>query len=388
MISGLGKAIREYPYQATEVIRWWLFGPILPPSPQEGEVLPWTTTHGFFLEMGGFVLCEDGRRAAHTLSGKEFFDLINNKDIDIPSITEDDIRDRCKGDYLTKGAIVIQTTWFVFQCASRWSAGLPVTELEVTTLGFAMLNSITYALWWDKPQNIGIPIYLNAKRAGGRVDVGLSVPDSGTVQHSLDTPTGSQDTSNVDAEDSALGLFSHIFPQQSPARKFFMQHHWREHNNPLFIFLHLHYNLIRSVLIHDSSLIEEHPKRFIFGVFVGFLFGLVHLIPSLLHGLTLTSRFMWLWRGSAIAMIAIPLIYPVLMHIFEADVFTSEFDDEKSTTSKQERAMRALAMVIIFCVYFKLASRPVIAFLALESLRQLPPEALQTVSWVFLIPHV
>lgn len=55
--------------------------------------------------------------------------------------------------------------------------GLPITELEAMTLGFAMLNSIMYTLRWDKPQNIRIPIYLNARRAGDKVNVVLSVSD-------------------------------------------------------------------------------------------------------------------------------------------------------------------------------------------------------------------
>lgn len=70
---GPGKAIREYPHHAIEVIHQWLFGLTLPPPPQEGEILSLTTTHGFFLEMGRFDLCEDGRRPACTLPGKEIW---------------------------------------------------------------------------------------------------------------------------------------------------------------------------------------------------------------------------------------------------------------------------------------------------------------------------
>ncbi len=39
----------------------------------------------------------------------------------------------------------------------------PLAELELVTLGFAVLNGITYALWWDKPQNVGVPVYLDTR---------------------------------------------------------------------------------------------------------------------------------------------------------------------------------------------------------------------------------
>ncbi|KAF9474833.1 hypothetical protein BDN70DRAFT_779290, partial [Pholiota conissans] len=64
---------------------------------------------------------------------------------------EEDIKDRSKGDAISKAFVLLQTMWFIAQCISRWLAKLPVTELEVVTLAFAMLNIITYALWWHKP---------------------------------------------------------------------------------------------------------------------------------------------------------------------------------------------------------------------------------------------
>ncbi|KAF9474062.1 hypothetical protein BDN70DRAFT_842810, partial [Pholiota conissans] len=132
----------------------------------------WTITHGFFLQMGGFMLSEDGR-AIHILidgSHQEIpnkLQLIHNiKEgiISPPRITEEDIQDRSKGDIISKAIIILQTMWFIVQCIARWSQHLPLTELEIVTLGFAMLNGITYALWWNKPQNVGCPVFLERER--------------------------------------------------------------------------------------------------------------------------------------------------------------------------------------------------------------------------------
>ncbi|KAF9474057.1 hypothetical protein BDN70DRAFT_962619 [Pholiota conissans] len=116
----------------------------------------WTLTHGFFLQMGGFMLCEDGK-PVQTLRGgnspRGIIYYIRNGTILPPKITKDDIQDRSKGDTISKALIILQTTWFAVQCIARWSQRLPVTELEVVTLAYALLNGITYALWWKKPQN-------------------------------------------------------------------------------------------------------------------------------------------------------------------------------------------------------------------------------------------
>ncbi|KAF9473982.1 hypothetical protein BDN70DRAFT_816451, partial [Pholiota conissans] len=123
----------------------------------------WTMAHAFFLQMGGFVMSEGGK-PFRTLyirrSSSDLIDCIRKGVIDPPRITEEDIQDRSKGDAISKALIILQTTWFIAQCIARWAERLPVTELEIITLGFALLNGITYALWWNKPQNVNRPVFL------------------------------------------------------------------------------------------------------------------------------------------------------------------------------------------------------------------------------------
>jgi len=69
-------------------------------------------------------------------------------------ITEKALQDRSKGDTLSKGFAVLQTGWFILQSIARKSQSLPVTELEIVTLAFAILNFATYALWWNKPLDV------------------------------------------------------------------------------------------------------------------------------------------------------------------------------------------------------------------------------------------
>lgn len=85
-----------------------------------------------------------------------------------------DIEDKSKGDWISKFFVLIQTTWFIVQCLARWAIHLPVTELEVVTLAYAVQNIFIYSLWWNKPQSLSVPyrLYLEKDREhSGKLEV-------------------------------------------------------------------------------------------------------------------------------------------------------------------------------------------------------------------------
>ncbi|KAF8950662.1 hypothetical protein BDZ97DRAFT_1687152 [Flammula alnicola] len=121
----------------------------------------WTKTHGYFLQMGGFMLFEGNTRKG-VLSHRTLEALLEEDKIKFPNITEEEIQDRSKGDALSKTLVIGQTTWFIAQCISRKAQGLVTTELELVTLGFAVLNAFMYYFWWNKPLGVrtSVPVYL------------------------------------------------------------------------------------------------------------------------------------------------------------------------------------------------------------------------------------
>ncbi|KAF8878998.1 hypothetical protein CPB84DRAFT_1852236 [Gymnopilus junonius] len=121
----------------------------------------WTKTHAFFLVMGGFMLYENNQ-PIRTLEYREFEELLEQEKIDWPSITEEEINDKSKGDYLSKAAVLLQTSWFIAQCIVRGRYRLAVTELEVMTLAFTAITIVIYSLWWHKPLDIrvAVPVHL------------------------------------------------------------------------------------------------------------------------------------------------------------------------------------------------------------------------------------
>jgi len=96
----------------------------------------------------------DGEIPLHPLTPEKINDLVGEGYIDFPDITEKEIKDRSKGDVLSKSLVILQTGWFVVQCIARAIEHLPVTELELVTVAFATLNFVTYVFWWNKPLNV------------------------------------------------------------------------------------------------------------------------------------------------------------------------------------------------------------------------------------------
>ncbi|KAF8641312.1 hypothetical protein AX16_010091 [Volvariella volvacea WC 439] len=159
----------------TWAIRQWIMARRIA---RDNEDRRWTETHGFFIQMGGLVRCvtKDENTTYKVLHAPhDPQDKASWEDIKIPRIPEKEIQDHGKGDLLAKAIVVIQTTWFVVQCIARKAQGLALTEIELVTLAFAALNVITYALWWNKPLNVGYPIYF--KEDGERVDGPLAEID-------------------------------------------------------------------------------------------------------------------------------------------------------------------------------------------------------------------
>ena len=104
----------------------------------------------------------DGDERKGVLTHDMLRDLLQEGEIALPTITEEEIKDRSKADGLAKGIAVLQTTWFIFQCLSRPAQGLIITEIELITLAIAALNGISYFLWWNKPLDVKccVPVHL------------------------------------------------------------------------------------------------------------------------------------------------------------------------------------------------------------------------------------
>ena len=112
------------------------------------------------MHMGGFVLYEE-RQPKKVLFLSDMECLLKEGRIKLPTITEEDIQDRSKGDGLSKAIVIGQTSWFVTQVIARHVQGLDITQVELLTAALAALNGMMYFLWWNKPLDVrcSIPIH-------------------------------------------------------------------------------------------------------------------------------------------------------------------------------------------------------------------------------------
>ena len=115
--------------------------------------------------MGGFVLYENG--SPPRVLVKSFPDIEKYRSIISKiRISKEEILDRSKNDPFSKAITVLQTTWFIIHCIVRWAKGLVVTEGELATLAFAVLNGFIYFFWWHKPFNVNLPLPLHVLEDG------------------------------------------------------------------------------------------------------------------------------------------------------------------------------------------------------------------------------
>jgi len=115
----------------------------------------------------------------------------------ITKVTFSDIKDRSKGDLLSKGIAILQTTWFILQCVARREQELALTELKLVTLALASLNATTYVFWWHKPLGVQEPVRICYK------------PEANADERPIETVKDASDES-PDAEVSAADITSKI----------------------------------------------------------------------------------------------------------------------------------------------------------------------------------
>ncbi|KIM28233.1 hypothetical protein M408DRAFT_144749 [Serendipita vermifera MAFF 305830] len=357
------------------------------------EVPGWTRTHGFFMVMGGFhlfrlpedascspLLHRSGKVSKFVIStGRnsridevpvcplEFGDIPNGT-LEIIAPTEVELKDRGKSDALTKIIVLVQTLWFVVQCIARGTQHLPLTELEIVTLAYAMLNFFIYIFWWDKPRNVECPI---------------RVYKTSTASHE--------------------GAWS-------PRDNFWIER-WIKIISCYIIGLqddHVALSKQCSIPMFWSGRMEgDHLFAATLGpAILGSAFGAIHCIA---WSSAFSSRDeLVLWRISCIAMIIIPLIVAFLCACFLGLMRMEEMqrgrrkrqprmERKPSRPSKLRELTKSVLVVCIVGVVYPLVvasfvlyivSRIVTLVIAFTSLRSLPPGALMTVEWTTFIPHL
>lgn len=132
-------------------------------------------SHGFYAGMGGFVFDVDNslfRKDSEMVSGTRRLTLTARGALLLyqcgllPRIRQSEILDKSKADGLAKVLACLQAGWMVAQVFARLHLNLPITLLEINTIGHVFCAFVVYVLWWNKPKWIKEPTRLEGDWIG------------------------------------------------------------------------------------------------------------------------------------------------------------------------------------------------------------------------------
>ncbi|KAG1778895.1 hypothetical protein EV702DRAFT_143345 [Suillus placidus] len=304
---------------------------------EQSEDHAWTQTHSFFVLMGGFMLYLDGEPYC-TLRPDYILTLIRKEYIDAPTLTAKQIHDKNKGNAISKGLIMLQVAWFVMQLITRAIYHLETTQLEVGTLAFAVLNFLTYTVWWNKPLNVQCPHPVYWKSTESRPEDHIDVPNERNENLGLWILT---------PVESILELIGS--PGIPTSRKL-------------------------QVPTFDGSIkLEDSDKRVLplAALLMATIFGGIHCMAWFFAFLTYQEQV--LWRASAVAITFTPWLC-FLVHL--------------SPNSATVVMGLVYGLIYLVSVILYITARAALLVLMFTTLRNLPPDAYKAVSWTSLVPHL
>ena len=250
----------------------------------------------------------------------------------------EDLDDRSKSDWIAKSIILMQTSWFIAQSIGRLAQHLALTELEIVTLAYAVVNMAIYVVWWKKPYQVKEPIAVYGE-----------LPEMNSVQKS------------VKEESEAFVMwkaFEYLLGVQDGAADL---------------------RSLRGTPAFYSGTVDDEGNIALLSILlfsiIGAVFGAVHFLGWSSSFPTPASQL--LWRLSAIGLTGAPIAIPVTFLIF---IFLS------AAAGAVSIIIFGVVLLLLFPLYlFGRAATLVLAFMTLKAL---PLSAYRAVEWSNLLPHI
>ncbi|KAJ0107504.1 hypothetical protein J7T55_007693 [Diaporthe amygdali] len=153
-------------------------------SQMQEETLPvqwrtvqkWTVVHSYYAQMGGILYPDNFRQdnfrqdnfrqvdssreepryqclTASMLTLRYSFHG-DKHPFDHLILTEQDVKDKSKADWVLKGIAVAQIAWLILSVTVRSIMDFPIAQLEIATISFAFIAILSYVANWWKPKDI------------------------------------------------------------------------------------------------------------------------------------------------------------------------------------------------------------------------------------------
>lgn len=341
----------------------------------------------FFVNMGGFSsgpIQPDGEFPDY-LDSERFISLVKEKGVP-DSVNLRLINARGKGDAIGKLLAIIQALSLVIQCLLRKIDSLSVTLLEFHVVIQVFFAIIIYGFWWSKPQGVMEPMPFEqpatrfaelppAREVSGKKTTSdnqpirvlslssltglddieqanlLPIPQANT--HT--TSTNQMDTVEIFQRPSSLSLFSWETIEELHTRL----RHWDNAGRQGVTHLHI-FNNIKDIDIESD-----------------WVFVSIYALYGAVHSIAWNSSFptpleQLLWRVSCVSLIVtVPLMFSLIALLIRFS------------------GLRSIIIgLVLLGVFHVMICRSYLTIECFISLRLLPANAYQTVTWETIWPHI
>lgn len=365
--------------------------------------------------------------------------------LELPSMSEEEIKDRSKGDELFKTLAVLQLLWFAVQIIVRASMHLNITNIELTTSALVVSTISMYWCWWDKPLDVQCPVVLHLSSPTNEPAAEEGSTPSEDSEHAEDVSTeaffgdphlsmteGRQHIANRDHRGIQTRLVRQLIIMDralatmtpAPIRKtlrflFLFPAHVVNHvgiwplaalwcsiergtykpfprNRAIAVPLIVRSNkeTVLSILYiaHTGTLSASLNLQIL--IIFGALFGGIHCAAWRYPFSTPVEQS--LWRIAA-CIITAPLGIGLSFALYRFTISTvfrilwrkKEHSGQGPVDQNWMLKVSSVPHIMnVIGILSYCTARVVILLLSITSLRKLPPTALQTVDWLNLIPHM
>jgi hypothetical protein len=247
----------------------------------------------------------------------------------LPKISTEQVSDLNKEDIFVKLLAISQIIWLCLQLSMRLVQGVPTTQLEVMTMGYALCSAVTYFLLFDRPKDVTTVFEVEAARY----------------------PTSNE-----------MCLIASIGPVVSG-----------------------HFRKTVSLSNNSTLNIGLSPEVTLSGSFAVFVFGVMHFAAWGYDFPTQTEHN--LWRASTVLTIAaVPAVFATF---FIARQFNEIFNSNPPGWLVSRGRVHWFTMLISVWILGSLfvAARLFILVEVIRSLAYQPPGSYKT-TWAAYVPHV
>ena len=316
----------------------------------------WTIHHGFYAMMGGFVL-QPRDSKPFPVKSKQLHYLVTRGYTSFPAITEMEIRTKGKQDGFQKILTLLQLGWFVLQCLTRAIQHLPVTTLELATIGLVLCTLASYYQWFHKPLDAEEAIIITTQKSTAQILVEAGTIASRPYVH---TPLDFIDKSPLWLTEIQPHLRFRAGPRERPLPR----------------------------LPNDTLAVIGASLDAIFLFAIITTYTCIHFIAWDFHFPTQIERT--LWRVNCIIMIAAAFIF-FSYSLIDWQRWYLKLFPHTSMQKTSERAMRWVVrwrpIVMSAATVIYTAARVYIAVECFVSLRSLPTGVFDSVQWLNFVPH-